>query len=111
MRNDVVKSKGAWNLKVALITMTGCFSPLSAANADPIYSEGDWLVGVNAVKVFTSETLDSVSMGGARIPQAGIDVTDDATLSIDASYFLNSSFALNFFGFCGCAISQNPDAS
>ena len=81
-----------------LFVVHGCFSSFSVANAEPLYSKGDWLFGLNAAKVFTNETLDSISAGGAPIPGAGVNITDDTTLSFDVSYFLNSSVALNFFG-------------
>lgn len=98
MKHSGVGSKGSRTSKFALITILGCLSSLSAANAEPLYSKGDWLFGVNAAKVFTDETLDSISAGGAPIPGAGVDVTDDTTLSFDVSYFLDSSMALNLFG-------------
>ena len=98
MKQYKVKSKGSFASKFVLITMLGCFSSFSVANAEPLYSKGDWLFGLNAAKVFTNETLDSISAGGAPIPGAGVNITDDTTLSFDVSYFLNSSVALNFFG-------------
>lgn len=98
MKQSNVKSKGPFASKFVLITMIGGFSSFSVANAEPLYSKGDWLFGLNAAKVFTNETLDSISAGGAPIPGAGVNITDDTTLSFDVSYFLNSSVALNFFG-------------
>ena len=98
MKQYNVRSKGSFASKFVLITMLGCFSSFSVANAEPLYSKGDWLFGLNAAKVFTNETLDSISAGGAPIPGSGIDISDDTTLSFDVSYFLNSSLALNFFG-------------
>lgn len=98
MKQSNVKSKGPFASKFVLITMLGCFSSFSVANAEPLYSKGDWLFGLNAAKVFTNETLDSISAGGAPISGSGIDISDDTTLSFDVSYFLNSSLALNFFG-------------
>jgi outer membrane protein len=98
MKYTGLMSKVPYAAKIMAIMMIGCFESLSPANAEPLYSKGDWLLGLNAVKVFTDETLDSVSAGGAPIPGAGIDISDDTTLSFDVSYFLNSSIALNFFG-------------
>ena len=90
MKQSNVKSKGPFASKFVLITMIGGFSSFSVANAEPLYSKGDWLFGLNAAKVFTNETLDSISAGGAPIPGAGVNITDDTTLSFDVSYFLNS---------------------
>jgi len=98
MKHSEINSKRSCTSKFALITILGCLLPLSATNAEPLYSKGDWLFGVNAVKVLTNENLDSISAGGAPISGAGIDITDDTTLSFDVSYFLNSSIAFNFFG-------------
>lgn len=98
MKQSNVKPKGPFASKFVLITMLGCFSSFSVANAEPLYSKGDWLFGLNAAKVFTNETLDSISAGGAPISGAGVDITDDTTLSFDVSYFFSSSLALNFFG-------------
>lgn len=98
MKHTGVKFKGSCTSKFALIATIGFFSPFSVANAEPLYSEGDWLFGLNAARVLTNETLDSISAGGAPVLGAGIDITNDTTLSFDVSYFLNSSLAVNFFG-------------
>lgn len=98
MKHTGVKFKGSCTSKFALIATIGLFSPFSVANAEPLYSKGDWLFGLNAARLLTDETLDSISAGGAPIAGAGIDITNDTTLSFDVSYFLNSSLALNFFG-------------
>lgn len=111
MKQSNVKSKGPFASKFVLITMLGCFSSFSVANAEPLYSKGDWLFGLNAAKVFTNETLDSISVGGAPISGAGLDITDDTTLTFDVSYFFNSSLALNFLVvFLQPPILQEPAA-
>jgi len=84
--------------KVMAFMTVGCLAPLHAANAESLYAKGDWLLGVNAAKVFTEESLDSITAGGAAIPGSEIEITNDITLSFDASYFLSSAVAINFFG-------------
>ncbi|MDY6858879.1 MAG: OmpW family outer membrane protein [Pseudomonadota bacterium] len=66
-------------------------------NAESLYSKGDWLFGLNAARVLTDETLNSVSLGGVPVAGAGLGISDDTTLTFDVSYFLNSSVALNFY--------------
>lgn len=98
MKHTDLVSKAPYAAGVMAIMAIGGFVSPHTADADPLYAKGDWLIGVNAAKVFTEETLDSISAGGTPIAGAGVDISDDTTLSFDVSYFLESSVAINFFG-------------
>ncbi len=98
MKSNVVDPDGLFNAGILFATALACFVSPKVLRAESLYSKGDWLLGVNAAKVFTGETLDSISVGGLAIPGAGIDITNDTTLSFDVSYFLSPSLAINFFG-------------
>ncbi|MGC8202952.1 OmpW/AlkL family protein [Aliiroseovarius sp. PTFE2010] len=98
MKHTDLVSKVPCAAHVMGIMVVGCFASPHTAVAESLYTKGDWLVGVNAAKAFTEESLDSISAGGAPIPGAGVDISDDTTLSFDVSYFLGSSVAINFFG-------------
>lgn len=109
MKYTDVVSKAPCTASVMAILAIGIFVSPQTANAEPLYAKGDWLFGLNAAKVFTEETLDSISAGGAAIPGSGIEISNDVTLSFDVSYFLNSSLAVNFYG--GLPASANLTGS
>jgi outer membrane protein len=98
MKSNIVDPGGLCNAGLLFATALACFASPKAARAEPLYSRGDWLLGISAAKVFTGEKLDSISAGGLAIPGAGIDITNDTTLTLDVSYFLSPSVAINFFG-------------
>lgn len=75
-----------------------CSATAASAQSNPLYSKGDWVIGVNAARVFTNEEFDSVSAAGSPVPGAALSINDDTTVSFDVSYFVSSRIALNLFG-------------
>lgn len=94
MKYLVAISKCCLTATVLLI----CSATAASAQSEPLYSKGDWVVGVNAARVLTEEKFDSVSAAGAPVPGAALSINDDTTLSFDVSYFVSRRIALNFFG-------------
>jgi outer membrane protein len=88
------------NNKVSLVAffLLSVAASLANAQSEPVYSIGDWVIGLNATRVLTDEDLRSPSAGGAPIPNANLSINDDTTVSFDVSYFLNNQLAFNVFG-------------
>lgn len=90
---DFTNSKAKSGLAALIIVATAA----SNASAEPLYSGGDWVVGLNATKVLTGESLHDTTVVGVPVPHADVAITDDMTLTFDVSYFLNPFIAVDFY--------------
>ncbi|WP_454919058.1 OmpW/AlkL family protein [Xanthobacter sediminis] len=90
---DFTNSKAKSGLAALIVVATAA----SYASAEPLYSGGDWVVGLNATKVLTGESLHATTVAGVPVPHADVAITDDMTLTFDVSYFVSPSFAVNFY--------------
>jgi len=86
--------------KVSLVAflLLSLAASLANAQSEPVYSRGDWVVGLNATRVLTDEDLRSASAGGAPVPNSNLSINNDTTISFDVSYFLSNQLAFNIFG-------------
>ncbi|MGX1203099.1 OmpW/AlkL family protein [Marinobacter sp. MBR-105] len=86
--------------KVSLVAflLLSLAASLANAQSEPVYSRGDWVVGLNATRVLTDEDLRSASAGGAPVPNSNLSINNDTTVSFDVSYFLSNQLAFNIFG-------------
>ncbi len=82
----------------AIVLGLGFTAGKANAQSTAMYSKGDWVLAVNATRVLTDETLESIKAGGVSVPGAALSISNDTTLSFDISRFLNESVALNFLG-------------
>lgn len=92
---DFTNSKVKGVLAAAVIVVV---TAIGDTAAEPLYSGGDWVLGLNATRVFTSESLQSTTLAGLPVLGADVAITDDTTLTFDVSYFVNPFFAVNFYG-------------
>ena len=74
------------------------FSNCENAQSNTVYEKKDWVLGLNASRVFTSEDLRSASAGGQPIPNSNLSIDNDTTVSFDISYFVSDNVAINLFG-------------
>lgn len=103
-----------WEAKSVLTALTILTVVASAASdvaAEQPYSGGDWVVGLNATKVLTGESLEAITVAGIPVPQANVAITDDMTLTFEVSYFLSPSFAVNFYSGIPAAASLTGEGS
>ena len=86
--------------KVSLVAflLLSLAASLANAQSEPVYSRGDWVVGLNATRVLTDEDLRSASAGSAPVPNSNLSINNDTTVSFDVSYFLSNQLAFNIFG-------------
>ncbi|MFZ3205494.1 MAG: OmpW family outer membrane protein [Pseudomonas sp.] len=61
------------------------------------YNQGDWVASFNMSKVYVDETLGSLNVGGATVPNAAVSIGNDTTVTFDISYFISNNVALDFF--------------
>jgi len=76
-----------------------CPAQAQQSPAPAIGISGDfkrWLVHVDVANVFTNESAD-VAVGGAPVPGGSVSMADNATVTVDASYFLTPHFAINAY--------------
>ncbi|BFM09802.1 OmpW/AlkL family protein [Halioxenophilus aromaticivorans] len=101
------------NNKVSLAAffLLSVTASLANAQSEPVYSRGDWVIGLNATRVLTDEDLRSASAGGASVPNANLSINNDTTVSFDVSYFLNNQLAFNVFGGIPASADLQGDGS
>ncbi len=66
-KKDNKKMKPKIISKVSLVAflLLSLAASLANAQSEPVYSRGDWVVGLNATRVLTDEDLRSASAGSA----------------------------------------------